>query len=283
MRIEVFPPGRRSFFVFAHQDAPAVVAYLAVPPTLSARTGMTVVMHGKLRNAAEYLESWIAWSVDNDQIVVAPRFDSACWPGAAGYNLGNVFSGANGRGECLPESRWSFTVVEALHQHVREGFCLEDERFALWGHSAGGQFVHRFLLFKPQARLRSAIASGCGWFTVPDLRVRFPYGLRHPSLSFTPANVRAYVASPVVIMRATLDTTRDNDLRKTRGADAQGANRYARAAHMHRIGTAIDPRSPWRLVDVPHVGHSGIRMALAAQEWASHRSGHQRERLAPLA
>jgi len=174
MRIEVFPPGRRSFFVFAHQDAPAVVAYLAVPPTLSARTGVTVVMHGKLRNAAEYLESWIAWSVDNDQIVVAPRFDSACWPGAAGYNLGNVFSGANGRGECLPESRWSFTVVEALHQHVREGFCLEDERFALWGHSAGGQFVHRFLLFKPQARLRSAIASGCGWFTAPDLRVRFP-------------------------------------------------------------------------------------------------------------
>lgn len=283
VRIEVFPPGRSSSFVFAHGDAPAVVTYVSVPPVLTSRTGVTVVMHGRARNAAEYLEPWIPWAARAEQIVLAPCFDHAGWPGSSGYNLGNVFSGSNGRGERLPESDWSFTIVEALHRYVREGFGLEDEGFALWGHSAGGQFVHRFLLFKPQARVRSAIASGCGWFTVPDLHLDFPYGLRHPLLSFAAADVRAYVARPLVIMRGTLDTIRDDDLRIARGADAQGADRYARAAHMHRIGRAIDPGSPWRLVDVPGVGHDGARMALAAQERDPKWSGGQHERLAQQA
>jgi len=258
---------RRSAFLFAHGDAAPVLTYAYVPPAVSERTRVAVVMHGKLRNAAEYLEPWIAWAADTDQIVLAPCFDRARWPGSRGYNLGNVFSGPDGGGERLPESRWSFTVVEALHERVRVEFGLEDDRFALWGHSAGGQFVHRFLLFRPQAKVRAAIASGCGWFTTPDARVGFPYGLRHPLFSLSAAAVRAYVAKPLVLMRGTRDTDRDDDLRTTRGADRQGPNRYARAGHMQAVAQAVDPSSPWRLVDVPGVAHDGTRMASAAQEW----------------
>ena len=266
VRIEVFPCGRSSF-VFAHDDAPAVVTHVCVPPTLSSRTGVTVVMHGKLRNAADYLEPWLAWAAEEDQIILAPCFDRASWPGSRSYNLGNVFAGRNGRGERLPESLWSFTVVEALHEHVRAGFGLEDEQFALWGHSAGGQFVHRCLLFKPSARVRTAIAAGCGWFTVPSTHVGFPYGVRHPLLPFEQADVQDYTAKQLVLMRGTLDTIRDGDLRTTRGADAQGANRFDRAAHMLRSAQEADPHSPWSLVDVPNVGHDAARMAVAAQEW----------------
>ncbi len=264
---ELLPAGRCSSFALAHGDAPPVLTHAYVPPTVSARTRVTVVMHGKLRNAWEYLEPWVGWAADTDRIVLAPCFDRARWPGSRGYNLGNVFSGRNGRGERLPESRWSFTVVEALHERVRAEFGLEDDRFALWGHSAGGQFVHRFLLFRPRAKVSAAIASGCGWFTTPDARVDFPYGLRHPLLSLSGAAVRAYIAKPLVLMRGTRDTDRDDDLRTTRGADRQGSNRYARAAHMHAVAKAVDPSSPWRLVDVQGVAHDGTRMASAAQEW----------------
>jgi len=252
----------RSTFSFAHADAPPVVVHVCVPPTLSSRTGVTFVLHGKLRNAAEYLEPWVPWAAEADQIVLAPCFDREGWPGGRGYNLGNVFSGSGRR---LPERQWAFTVVEALHERTREDFGLDDEQFALWGHSAGGQFVHRFLLLKPRAQVRVAIASGCGWFTVPDLDVGFPYGLRHPALPFTDEHARALVQKPLVLMRATLDTIRDSDLRTTRRADAQGCNRYVRAGHMHAAGKAIDAGSPWRLLDVPGVGHDGARMALAAQ------------------
>lgn len=252
----------RSVFSFSHADAPPVEIHRYVPPTLSARTGVTFVLHGKLRNAAEYLEPWLSWAAEADQIVLAPRFDRRHWPGAKGYNLGNVLSR---RGRRRPERRWAFTALEALHECTRAELGLESEQFALWGHSAGGQFVHRFLLLAPHARVRVAVAAGCGWFTVPDLEVEFPYGLLHEALPFTKDDLRAFVRTPLVLMRGTLDTARDSDLRVSPEADAQGANRYLRAGHMYEAAKAIDPDSPWRLLDVPGVGHDGVRMALAAQ------------------
>lgn len=254
-----------SSFRLETPGAPAVLTYVYVPAALSARTRVTVVMHGKLRNAREYLEQWTGWAARANQIVVAPEFDQARWPGSRSYNLGNVFAGSNGRGVKLPEESWSFTVVEALHERVRAVFGLEDPAFALWGHSAGGQFVHRFVLFKPRAKVRAAVAAGCGWFTVPDPRVGFPYGVDHPELGFQAADLSAYVRRPLTIMRGALDTERDGDLRTSRGAEAQGGNRYERAEHMHLAARRINPHSEWRLVDVPSVGHDGARMAPAAQ------------------
>jgi poly(3-hydroxybutyrate) depolymerase len=265
LRLEVFPVNDPFCYPFVSPGAPEVRAYIYVPPTLSRRTRVAVVMHGKLRNASEYIEGWTAWASRTDHLVLAPRFDGASWPGDRSYNLGNVFSGTDGRGAKRPEESWSFTVVEALHQRVRTGFDLDDPSFALWGHSAGGQFVHRFLLFKPRSPVSAAIAAGCGWFTVPDLGVRFPYGLRHPELRFTGQELRAYLGRPLTIMRGALDRVRDPDLRTTPGAEAQGSNRYERAAHALNVAKRVDPRSTWRLLDVPAVGHDWAVMALAAQ------------------
>lgn len=262
---------RISSFLFVFGEAPPVWVLAYVPPSLSRRTRAVVVMHGRLRNAPDYLRTWTAWAAETDHVVLTPCFDQVGWPGTRGYNLGNVFSSRDGRSRRVPDHRWAFTVVEALYAGVRLRLGLEDERFALWGHSAGGQFVHRLLLFRPEAKVRTAIAAGCGWFTVPDPETRFPYGTAHPLFSFTSEKLRDFVSKPLVLMRGCDDTSRDRDLRVSPLADAQGPNRYARAGFMDAAAKALDPRSPWRLVDVPGVGHDAVRMAAAAQEWwASH-------------
>jgi hypothetical protein len=135
----------------------------------------------------------------------------------------------------------------------------------MWGHSAGGQFTHRFLLFKPAAKIRFAMPANPGWYTAPDLAIDYPYGVRHPLLSFMVPDLVDYTNKRLVIMRGTLDTGRGSGVRTTPEADAQGLNRYERAGYMYRKGGEINPSLSWQLLDVEGAGHDQTEMAPAAQ------------------
>jgi hypothetical protein len=180
--------------------------------------------------------------------------------------MGNVFAGDDCEGALNPEARWSFTITENIPARVRAGFILGDPRFDLWGFSGGGQFVHRFMVFRPDAPVRIAIAAGSGWYTAPDLVIDCPYGLDDPSLDFTQQDLLAWTNRDMIIMVGTADTLRDPDLRVTPRADAQGLNRYQRADYMVAKGLAANPATRWQRIDVPGVGHEAEPMAEAAQD-----------------
>jgi poly(3-hydroxybutyrate) depolymerase len=231
-----------------------VRGHLVVPPVVGPRSHLVVVLHGVLRNAVAYAERWAPLALRGDRIILAPEFDTLRWPGARGYNLGNL----SGPGPS------SFAVLEALCAAVQDRLGLVERRFVLFGHSAGAQVVHRFVLLRPAAPVRLAIAAGAGWYTAPDLTLRWPYGLAHARLHLGPDDLRRWAAAPVVLMRGALDVHPDGNLRMTPEALAQGANRYARAGWMHEQMRRVDPGSRWRLVDVPGVGHDDAAMARAA-------------------
>jgi poly(3-hydroxybutyrate) depolymerase len=253
-------------FLFSPSEARPLCVYAIVPPGLSARTRLAVVLHGTRRNGAEYAGAWTGWAASSDHVVLVPEFDRKRWPGGRSYQLGNVFSRSRARGTLLPEGRWAYTAVEELVAEVRARLGLAEDTYALWGHSAGAQFVHRFLLFRPRARVHVAFVTGCGWFTLPDLAAPFPYGLRHPLLRFGDDDVRRFLRRPIVVMRAEHDTVRDAHLRTTRLAEAQGRNRFERAAYAFGLAHSLDRECRWRLVTVPDVGHDGLEMARATQE-----------------
>jgi len=235
-------------------EVAGVRGHLGVPPVVGPRTELVVVLHGVLRNAVGYAERWAPVALRGDRVVLAPEFDTLRWPGSRGYNLGNV----SGPGPS------AFAVLEELCTAVQDRLGLAERRLVLFGHSAGAQVVHRFVLLRPRARVRLAIAAGAGWYTAPDLRVRWPYGLAHRSLGLGPADVARWARAPVVLMRGTLDVVPDGNLRATPEALAQGPHRYARAGWMHEQLRRIDPATRWRLVDVPGVGHDDAAMARAA-------------------
>jgi len=253
---------RQQAFTLPGTDRPGVLVHMVAPPVPGPGTRITIVLHGTDRNAGEYCAQWTQWAMQHDRIVLAPQFDHANWPGRRRYVLGGVL---DRDGTPRPRSRWTFTAVTDLHRHARERFGLADEEFDLWGHSAGAQFVHRYLLFEPAAPVRTAIAANAGWYTLPDLEQPFPYGLAHPGLHFTPADVVAWAARPLVLMRGCADIERDEHLRTTPEADAQGPHRFARAAAMHRAGHAAAAECRWRLVDVPFAAHDFAAMVPAAQ------------------
>jgi hypothetical protein len=263
--VQVFPANKLSSFTFTSTGNPVTRVYLVVPGSVDAQSKLLFVLHGQSRNANDYCNYWRNWTVDRGILLVCPRFADNHWPGGRGYNRGNVF--ANDADTRLnPEDKWSFTVLEKIHVHVRNKFSLDDPRYDIWGHSAGAQFIERFMLFKPQAKYRLAMMANAGWYMMPSLSIDYQCGARHPQLGFTQQALLDFSEKNAVVFRGTEDTD-PNDPETGGCMDAQGKGRFARAGYFYNGVKALNPQTSWLLVNVPNVDHDGERMSEAAQDW----------------
>jgi len=267
--LQVFNKGVAQKYLFANPDYPQkpIVVFLVLPASLSANSNFVMVMHGTNRNAMDYANAWRQFVNKHDYIIAAPEFSKADWPHSRSYNLGNIFTGSDGSGNLNPESKWAFNAVVKLHDELVKGFGLKKKTYDIWGHSAGAQFVHRLMEFLPDENVRYYIAANAGWYTLPDLTVEFPYGLKHHLLNFTSNDLIRMNAEQMIVMRGTADTLQGSNLRTTPEAMAQGKNRYERAETFFNTGFNISDADKWQLIDVPNVGHDYIKMAEAAQNF----------------
>lgn len=251
-------------FVFTGWDGPDLPVYYQLPDKITAQTPVVFVMHGVNRDADRYRDEWAALARRHGFIAVVPQFSRADFPGSRGYNTG-YFTQEDGTAR--PRALWSFAAIEPLFDDVRKRFGSGVTRYSIYGHSAGAQFVHRYVLFMPEARIDKAVAANAGWYTMPDSTTDFPYGLGGTPVA--PDDLKAALGKPLTVLLGTADTDRsDPDLRKTPEADAQGPYRLARGQtfFVRAERAAKDMGTPfgWRLVTVPGIGHSNAGMAEAA-------------------
>lgn len=256
--------GQAGRFVFSGWDGPPLPVYYQLPETVTPETQVVFIMHGVNRDADRYRDEWAAHARRLGFIVIAPQFVAADFPGALGYNTG-YFTEEDGTAR--PRSRWSFAAIEPLFDDVRQRFGTQVERYAIYGHSAGAQFVHRYVLFMPEARVERALAANAGWYTMPDPGTAFPYGLGATPIGAE--GLKAALSKPLTVLLGTVDTDRtDPDLRKTPEADAQGPHRYARGQAFFARGEAAAAAAGvpfgWRIERVPGIAHSTAGMAEAA-------------------
>ena len=216
-------------FEFAPAGAAPIRVFYAVGSSDLATGRVVVVMHGTNRNARDYRDSWTSLAKDRPWVVVAPQFDQAAFPGAAGYNLGGTVDES---GDARPAQDWSFAYIEPLVDQVRALTGVRDPTFDLFGHSAGAQFVHRYLEFEPKARVRRAVAANAGWYTAPDPDVDFPYGLDHAP---APVDLDALFSRDLTVLLGSEDVE-DENLRQDAGASRQGQTRIERGEEFYRVG-----------------------------------------------
>lgn len=258
--------GKRESYVFKSPDNPELTVFYALPPKITPQTRVLIVIAGRQRDADVYLDSWIDWGSKNNFVVVAPQFDKDNWPEGLGYGFGNIASGKESKNTPNPQSKWAFTVVEQLFENIRKTYSLAVDDYVLFGHSGGGQFVHRFMLFLPKNHVRLAIAANPGFYTLPDLELDFPYGLRKSPIVISKQQLLDWTNANLILMRGTADIQRTESLRQTPEADAQGRTRFERAAFMFAKIKAFNPNTRWTLIDVPGVAHDQKGMAAAAQK-----------------
>ena len=238
------------------------------PDGFHAESPILIALHGYKRNAETYRNDWQPHADRLGALLLAPEFSQQAFPGPRSYEVGNMRT--IDRREFLPVGRWSYGLVERLFDIVRAQEGSDRSGYWLYGHSAGGQFVHRLALFQGNARFEVAIAANAGAYTLARAGERFPYGLdRIPNLEAV--QERAF-PRPLVVMVGENDTDVANTmLLRSEEAMRQGPHRHARGLYFHADAEAEARRMMlpfrWQLVSVPGVGHSNRGMARAATDW----------------
>ena len=229
---------------------------------------IVIVQHGQSRNGREYCDAWIPTADEAGLLIVAITFPKEAWPDAAVYNNGNVRDAA---GTLRPRESWSLAIPGRVFDLLREAGVTTRPQAYLWGHSAGGQFVHRLLATQSHDMFASVGAANPGWYTLPTLDLAYPNGLG--GIGLAARDVVRLLAYPLTIFAGDRDIdSAGENLPNHDEARAQGPHRFARAHFYLQRGREESERlgvpCRWQLITVPGIGHQGMRMsAFAAKYW----------------
>jgi poly(3-hydroxybutyrate) depolymerase len=260
-------PVGRSDFVFVDEKGNAdkpIRVWVYRPEKFNGDSPIVFVMHGTLRNGETYREPWVALAEGRGALVVVPEFGLDHYRDTRTYQFGNMRARS---GELIEESKWTFAAVEHLFDHIKVLTGSKCDRYFLFGHSAGAQFVHRMVLFQANSRIALAVTANAGSYTLPDFETPFPYGLKESPID--EARLKAALAVPMLVLLGENDIdTNDKYLPKNKEAMAQGPMRLARGHHFFHTaeaaGTRLGVPLRWTKAVVPGVGHDNSRMAPAA-------------------
>jgi len=242
-------------------DRPVTIWYHK-PVKMNGDTRVIFIMPGLKRNAKEALYIWAALCGGTKTfLLLVPEFPTEHFPRIEDYILGNMIS-ANGK--LKAESEWTFSIIEKIFDTIVASNNLNTSGYIIFGHSAGAQFVHRMVMFMPNARIETAIAANAGFYTMPQFDVDFPYGLqKSPAI---PEGLNMAFSKRLIVLLGTADNDPNHKyLRNTPETIAQGRHRFERGCNFFdlakSIASELGANFQWQIKTVANVGHDKLKMS----------------------
>lgn len=240
----------------AHPDKTMRIFYYW-PRIAQQDTPIVIVMHGVNRDAKNNRDKFIDEAIKYNFILVAPEFKKKDFPNRF-YHGGNI---RNKKGQVL-EKKWSYTIIDNIFNLIQKQTNNSNKNYILMGHSAGGQFVHRMLLFRPYSNFSIAVAANAGYYTFPDLDQDFIFGLRRTHAT-RQTLTRALNKRMLLLLGEQDNDPKHKHLPRSKGAMAQGAHRLERGNNFYNFAkqaaNQLRVKFNWEKIVVKHTGHSGSK------------------------
>ena len=257
-------PAKLDKFTYNVWDKPDLDVYYHLPEIINDETKILFVIHGNSRNADNYLNTWIKLAKDKNYAIFAPHFKRSQ------FISFNTLQMSTSSGRIRNEANlYLNNSIDLLFDHIKPLFDLSQDSYDIYGHSAGAQFVHRYLLFSNSPKVNRAVAANAGWYTFLD-GSNFPYGINNPPIDFNSQNVINFLNMDLHIHIGSADTDISSSVNQSEGANNQGLNRFQRANNFFNYTTKIveknDLNNNWSFLVVEGVAHSNSRMSKAAAE-----------------
>lgn len=261
------------------------------PRTFRPDSEVLLIVPGSGRSAESYRDAWVKASEAQGLLVVALLYPERLY-GFEDYHLGGLVRASNlmevvemvegSHIARLDEARlelqiqpdsaqWLFRDFDRIFQRVKEASGSTQERYHLFGHSAGGHVLHRLALFGGSTQVDKIFACNASFYTLPDVGVDFPFGLHDAPLR--PGDLcRAFGRKLILVLgeQDNAQETRGTFLRSPT-ADEQGLHRLARGNHFFRRAREIaeqrDCPFRWSKIVVPGVGHDHRLMGQAVAKY----------------
>ena len=194
--------------------------HAARPHNYDVGTPVLFVDHGVGRNGKDYRDHWLDLVDEAGILAISIEFPEASFPEHLWYHFGNLHDKdgtPNGREE------WTFGIDERLFDQLRAQGVTTRQHYGLFGHSAGGQYVHRMVSFGFRNRVTVAVSANAGTYAMPDLTTPWPFGLGETDVDTD--TLRALLGFRITVMVGTADvsTTGRFRARCARGRPAMSA------------------------------------------------------------
>ena len=254
-------------YVFTSWEGPQLDIITYIPANANTDTPILIVIPGASRDAQRFHASWLDLAKKKNFAVLTIGAHKDLFPDEYSYNAGGVI---NEKGDILDNEKWLFSAIEPIFIDFKNRYGFNSKKFYLFGHSAGGGVVHRYLLFKPTAPVLNAVAANPAFVTLPDENIDYPFGIGRVPIK--KAHMRSWFKSNLAIILGGNDLgPRTKPLSNGPMALEQGPNCLTRGKLLYKSARKrakdLNIRFQWELIIVPGVGHDNFNIAPAACEY----------------
>ena len=262
--------GIDSFVMYSYENSErkSIKVWTYKPENWINKSRVLFVMHGGGRNADDYLEAWKEIAEKNDILIIAPEFENKFSKYTTNdYQEGNLFTFFGSRN---PKEEWAYQVIENIFDQVKKTNNITNDNYDIFGHSAGGQFVHRMIMLMPEARIKNAIAANAGFYTLPVEDLEYPYGIKNTPI--TDNSIKNSFKKQLIILLG----ENDNDaklgtFRETELAMQQGKHRLERGSNFYKTASDLAKEKRWdfnwEIDTIQNVGHNYREMSSHAVKY----------------
>ncbi|MFD2564784.1 hypothetical protein [Aquimarina rubra] len=256
-----------------YEKSNTILLHYHKPKKFTKDSKVIFILPGAGRNGKDYRNAWKEASEKYGLLVISPEYSEKHYPQFWSYNLGGMIYDVDVQNETFKinqnKEQWIFEDFDRIFNTIKSNLNLTANKYDMFGHSAGGQILHRLAIFKPNNKADRILASNSGWYTIPTISDTFPYGIRNIQESSN----RLDFSKNLVIFLGKKDDANETrgDLRRSPEVDKQGLHRLERGIYFYNESKKIAFESNlefnWKLVIVPNVGHDYKEMSRKASEY----------------
>ncbi len=261
------------------------------PKNINPKSRILIVIPGAGRNGDDYRDSWVEASKKYNVLILSPSYSEKSYSYGK-YHLGGVVKDLDltkgitfkkntnqvWMNEDLvdfkineEENKWIYRDFDRIFDTVKKAIKSKQREYDMFGHSAGGQILHRFVLTHHKSKASKILASNAGTYTLPDKQTNFPFGIK--DIDIDDKALKIAFRKNLVLFLGELDNADETRGRMLRSitADKQGTHRLARGIHFYNYSKQAAKKAKldfnWKLEVIPGVGHNQKDMARAAAEY----------------
>ncbi|WP_027076395.1 hypothetical protein [Maribacter antarcticus] len=266
----------------------SITVYYHKPKNLTTKSKVLMVIPGAGRNGDDYRDSWIEASEKHNVLILSPSYAEKDYS-YADYHLGGLIKELDIRKgvtfeknsnqvfidedivEFKPNtdtSQWIYHDFDRIFIIAKRAVKSKQQKYDMFGHSAGGQILHRFALIYPNSKANRILASNAGSYTLPNTNTTIPFGLKNTGINNK--NLKRSFKKHLVIFLGELDNAdeKGGKILRSKTTDKQGTHRLARGTYFYNNSIAIakmlKTKFNWKLKIIAGVGHNQRKMAKAA-------------------
>lgn len=281
--------GSGSFYFLTAKSLEIPVFYYKAKE-FSPQSDILIVIPGAGRNAWEYRNSWREIAEKHNLLVLSPHYPAENY-GFSEYHFAGLteeiqMSNAetqshNGRinkyrvkdeniqwGKPTEPNSWIFNDFDQLFNYTKTITHSTQTAYDIFGHSAGGQILHRMAIFNPSSKAKRIIAANSGSYTLVDSPLNMPLGLQNSPVN--PQNLKASFNKQLTLLIGENDNDKEQrgTMLHTPTLDQQGLGRLSRGRYFFNNARNFADRNnlgfQWTLSVVPNTGHDYVKMSHAA-------------------